>query len=57
MKAKLFCIIKKSDVFSGGWGDRKRVLVKKTGSMAAADPTDKNDRKKALISMRPGNLF
>ena len=53
----MFCIIKKSDVLSGGWGDRKRVLVKKTGSMAAADPTDKNDRKKALISMRPGNLF
>ena len=25
--------------------------------MAAAEPTDKNDRKKSLISMRPGNFF
>lgn len=34
----------------------KRVLVKKTGSMVAADPTDKNGRKKSLISMRPGDF-
>lgn len=57
MKTKLFFIIKKSDVLPGIWGDRKRVLVKKTGNMAAKEPTDKDDSKKSLIPVRPGNFF
>ena len=48
MKAKLFCIIKKSDVLLGSRGDRKRVLIKKTGNMAAAEPTDKKWQKEII---------
>lgn len=57
MKTKLFCITKKSYALSDRWGDGKRGLTKKKpGNIVAKESTKKDDSKKSLTHVRPGNF-
>lgn len=57
MKTKLFCITKKSNALSDSWGDGKRGLTKKKpGNIVAKESTKKDDSKKSLTHVRPGNF-